>query len=185
MYIDCIVLVIYSDWWTTMDTASGVTGTSFIGIPQSIKFKNNHSALVRPCFGLFPFLPTFLSSRFLTTRLLLFLSVSSSCFTLVLMREVSCVGYIPRAWDTSSLQSILDGLLFFETKWLNGRNVAFDRPIRWITEIIIVVSKRFIPTQFQEAFVHNLEFSYCSYIYEFLEQCKIILLDGLLMSIEV
>ena len=53
-------------------------------------------ALVRSCFGLFPFVPTFLSYRFLTT-LTFFLSVSSSCFTLAdPMREVYSVGiYTP------------------------------------------------------------------------------------------
>ena len=44
---------------------------------------------------------------------------SSSCIILaVLMREVSCVGYIPRTWDPRSLQPILDGPLYFEAKWL-------------------------------------------------------------------
>ena len=36
------------------------------------------------------------------------------------MREVSCVGYTPRAWDPRSLQSILDVSLVFR---------HFQRPI--------------------------------------------------------
>ena len=39
---------------------------------------------------------------------------SSSCFTLAVpMREVSCVGYTPRAWDPRSLQSMLNGPAYF------------------------------------------------------------------------
>ena len=39
MYRDCIALAIFSDWWATMETASGpeVRGTSFRAIPLSIK----------------------------------------------------------------------------------------------------------------------------------------------------
>ena len=33
----------------------------------------------------------------------------------------------PRAWDPRSLQSMLDGPLYFEAKWLYGRSVAIDR----------------------------------------------------------
>ena len=42
MYRDCIAPAIYSDSWSTMDTASepGVRGTSFRAIPQSIKIIN-------------------------------------------------------------------------------------------------------------------------------------------------
>ena len=60
-------------------------------------------ALVRPCLRLFPFVLTFLSSRFLTTLCIILVSVSSSCFILnVPMREVYCVGYTPHAWDLRS-----------------------------------------------------------------------------------
>ena len=45
-------------------------------------------------------------------------SASSSCFALaVLMREVPCVRYTPRAWDLRSLKFILDGPLYFEANW--------------------------------------------------------------------
>ena len=37
LYRDCIAPAIYSDWWSTMDTASGARETSFRAIPQSIK----------------------------------------------------------------------------------------------------------------------------------------------------
>ena len=52
--------------------------------------------------------PTFLPYRFLTEFLLLvciiFVSASSSCFTLAVpMREVHCVRYAPRAWDPRPL----------------------------------------------------------------------------------
>ena len=55
--------------------------------------------LVRPCLRLFLFVPTFLSSRFINISLVIIpVSASSDSFTLaVLMREVSSVGYTPRA----------------------------------------------------------------------------------------
>ena len=50
----------------------------------------------------------FLSFIFHTISLIL-VSASSSCYTLAVpMREVSCVGYRPRAWDLRSLQCALD-----------------------------------------------------------------------------
>ena len=42
----------------------------------------------------------------------------------VLMREILCVGYTPRPNDPRSLQPILDGLLYFETKWLSRSRSA-------------------------------------------------------------
>ena len=45
------------------------------------------------------------------------------------MREVSCAGYTLCAWDPRSLQPMLDGPLYFDAKWLNGRSVAIDRPL--------------------------------------------------------
>ena len=45
---------------------------------------------------------------------MILVSVFSSCFTpAVPMLEVSCVGYTPRAWDPRSLQSMLNGPLYF------------------------------------------------------------------------
>ena len=55
--------------------------------------------------------PFFQISYYSITMILL--SVSSSCFTLAVpMREVSCVGYTPRAWDPRSVH--------------NCRRVVFD-----------------------------------------------------------
>ena len=46
---------------------------------------------------------------------IILVSASSSCFTLtVLMREVSCVGYTPRAWNPRPLYAMLNGLLYFD-----------------------------------------------------------------------
>ena len=56
-------------------------------------------ALVRSCLGHFLFIPTFFSSIFLPLAFP--------------MREVYCAGYIPRARDPCSRQSILNGLLYF------------------------------------------------------------------------
>ena len=45
---------------------------------------------------------------------MILVSASTSYLTLtVLMREVSCVGYTPRAWNPRSLWSMLDGPLYF------------------------------------------------------------------------
>ena len=66
--------------------------------------------LVRPCLGLFIFVPTLLSSSFFYYffAIILVSAPSSSFILAVPMREVYCVRYIPRAWDPRSLQSILD-----------------------------------------------------------------------------
>ena len=61
---------------------------------------------------------------------LILVSASSSCSNLAVpMREVSCAEYTPHAWDSRTLQSILDANLCFEGKSLNGRTVAIDRPL--------------------------------------------------------
>ena len=66
-------------------------------------------------------------------------SASSSYFFLAIpMREVSCMGYIPRAWDPRSLQCILDCPLYVELT-LMARRVAIDQPIGSITKIIIII----------------------------------------------
>ena len=60
---------------------------------------------------------------------MILVSASFSYFTLaVSMREVSCLGYTPRAWDLRSLQSILDGLLYLAVR---TGNIVIDRPI-WV-----------------------------------------------------
>ena len=72
------------------------------------------SALVRPCLGLFLFVTTFLSFRFVLTLSLLF-----SCLLLPLAlplkfpcaRYPVCVRYTPRAWDP--LLAMLNGPLYF------------------------------------------------------------------------
>ena len=83
------------------------------------------SELDRPCLGLFPYIPMFFCSGFLTSLSLLILSVSSSftiilvsgssssCLTFVVhMRKVFCVGYTPHARDTRSQRSMLIGSPF-------------------------------------------------------------------------
>ena len=65
----------------------------------------------------------------------------------VFMREVSCVGYTLRAWGPFSLQSMLDGPLYFGAKWLNGRSVATDRPQNKINYKIIID----LPCLYQQA----------------------------------
>ena len=87
------------------------------------------SALVRPSLGLCTIIPTFLSSRFINTFLLSFL-----CLLLPLVSPLlfPCARYLceftPRAWDRRSHQSMLNGPLYFEAKWLSGRCVAIDHP---------------------------------------------------------
>ena len=54
--------------------------------------------------------PRFILSDFL----LLSCYYSCVCFTLaVINRQVSCFGYTPREWDRRTLQSMLNGLLYF------------------------------------------------------------------------
>ena len=69
------------------------------------------SALVRLCLGFFSFrdhIPFFQISYY--SLAIILVSAFFSSFTLAVpMREVSCVGYEPRAWDPCSLQPILDG----------------------------------------------------------------------------
>ena len=73
-----------------------------------------------PCYS--AYVPSFQISYY--SRAIILVS-ASYCFTLdVLMLEVSCVGYTPRAWDPRFLQSILDGPLYIEAKWLNVWSVA-------------------------------------------------------------
>ena len=83
--------------------------------------------LVRPCLGLFylrAYIPFFHISYSST---MILVSASSSCFALAVpMREVSCVGYTPRAWDPSSLQSIhTPGPLVFR-----GAAMVYCNPVR-------------------------------------------------------
>ena len=93
------------------------------------------STLVRPCLELFLFVPRSFLPEFILLSCDHSWSAFSSCFTLaVTMREVYCVGYTPRAWDPRTLQSILDGPLYFEAKGLNGRNVATERPFLSVIE---------------------------------------------------
>ena len=56
-------------------------------------------ALIRPCLGLFPFMPTFFSYRFLA---IILVSASSTCIT-ELSFVVTFVEYTPSAWDLCSL----------------------------------------------------------------------------------
>ena len=64
-------------------------------------------ALVLSCLGLFPFVPKFL--QVITVILV------PSCFVLALHeRMVSCEGYTSRAWGLYSLQSVLNGPLYFD-----------------------------------------------------------------------
>ena len=60
------------------------------------------------------FVPTFLSFISHATLLLLYSRVSSfSYFSFAVpMREVSCMGYTPRAWDPRSVQSMLNNPLY-------------------------------------------------------------------------
>ena len=91
--------------------------------PGSSKIRS--LALVTSCLGLFPFVSTVLSSFHI---IMILVSAPSSYFTLaVSMREVLCVGYTPREWDPRSLQSILNGLLYF-------------RPLKWSPLFSILVN---------------------------------------------
>ena len=59
----------------------------------------------RSSLGYFLFMPMFLSSRFLSTLLLLFwcLFLPLAVSLAVPMRDISCVGYKHRAWHPRSL----------------------------------------------------------------------------------
>ena len=77
------------------------------GVWALVSMMVRSSGQVRPYLGLFFQIPYY-------SLAIILVSASSSCFTLAVpLREVSCLGYTPRAWDTRSLQSMLNGPLYF------------------------------------------------------------------------
>ena len=74
----------------------------------------NALSLYLNCSDLFHFVFIFLSCRFLYHRLRLFWCIILYFFTFAVpIRQISCVGYTPRALDPRPLQSMLDNLLYF------------------------------------------------------------------------
>ena len=99
--------------WLSLMLEPHIVSTRVTSIVRSL-------ALVRPCFGLSysPHVPSFHISYYSLTITLV--SAPTSCFTLsVPMREVYCVRYTPRAWDSRSLLSILDVPLYFRLVVMN------------------------------------------------------------------
>ena len=88
-------------------------------------------ALVRPCLGLLHSCPRYFLPDFFYSFTIILVSASFSYFTLALpIREIYCVEYTPRAWDARSLQSILNGPLYFEGEKAElPKRCYIDRPL--------------------------------------------------------
>ena len=117
---------------------------------------------LRSCLGTSPLRAQVPFFQITYYSLALFVSVSSSCFTLA-VPQVYCVGYTPRAWDPRLLQSMLNGPLYFGL--LGSSYVAWKRTAlnKLIIIMMIVFCVRSVLLRYRRSLFKNFILPSCTF----------------------